>query len=111
MLIDLGYGEEYLKNGNVYIKVKTNLPSNTFSGLDEYYISGSTSINEYNDNRVIKNLGRRHIAHNNRDYGYNIDDTIKTLDELRQNNKKYDRKTDYISDFVTDKYSKQKQSY
>ena len=107
MLIDLGYGEEDLKNGNVYIKVKTNLPSNTFSGLDEYYISGSTSINEYNDNRVIKNLGRRHIAHNNRDYGYNIDTTIKTLDELRKNNKKYDRETDYISDFVTDKYSKQ----
>ena len=43
------------------------------SGLDEYYISGSTSINEYNDNRVIKNLGRRHVAHNNRDYGYNIE--------------------------------------
>ena len=107
MLIDLGYGEEDLKNGNVYIKIKTNLPSNTFSGLDEYYISGSTNINEYNDNRVIKNLGRRHVAHNNRDYGYNIDDTIKTLDELRQNNKKYDRETGYISDFVTDKYSKQ----
>ena len=107
ILINFGYKEEDLKNGNVYIKVKTNLPSNTFSGLDEYYISGSTSINEYNDNRVIKNLGRRHVAHNNRDYGYNIDDTIKTLDELRQNNKKYDRETDYISDFVTDKYSKQ----
>ena len=107
MLINFGYKEEDLKNGNVYIKIKTNVPSNTFSGLEEYYISGSDSINEYNDNRIIKNLGKRHISHNNRDYGYNIDNTIKTLEELRTNNKKYDRETDYISDFVTDKYSKQ----
>ena len=107
MLIDFGYKEEDLKNGNIYIKIKTNVPSNTFSGLEEYYISGSDSINEYNDNRIIKNLGKRHISHNNRDYGYNIDNTIKTLEELRTNNKKYDRETDYISDFVTDKYSKQ----
>lgn len=98
-LLNFGYTEDDIENKNIYIKIRTNIPANTYSGLDEYYISSTNNLVDFNSKRVIANLGKRHISHNNRDYAYNIG-KISSLSSFRANNKKNDRETDYISDFV-----------
>lgn len=105
MLLNLGYTESDLSDNNIYIKIKTNIPSNSYSGLDEYYVSGTNSLNEYNNKRVIGNVGKRHVAHNNRDYAYKIGN-YSSLTEFRNKNKISDRDTDYISDFSDKNYDK-----
>lgn len=104
MIFDFGYTEDDVKNGNVYIKVKTNVPSNTFSGIEEYYLSNSDNLNQETDKRVIKNIGNRHIGLNNKDYAYNVNQ-ITDLDTFRDNNKKYDDSTDYVPDYISDNYN------
>ena len=105
LLLDLGYTEEDIIDGNVYFKIKTNIPSNTYSGLDEYYLNGCDNINEYNSKRVIKNIGERHIDYNNKDHAYNMDE-ITDLESFREKNKINDKKTEYIQDFVDENNDK-----
>lgn len=105
LLLNLGYKEEDVTNNNIYIKFRTNLPANTYSGLDEYYISNANTLTENNNKRVICNIGKRHVAHNNRDFAYNIG-KISNLTEFRNKNRKNDKETDYISDYVDSNYDK-----
>lgn len=100
MLLDFGYTDNDITNGNIYIKIKTNVPSNSYSGMEEYYISSADSINQNNDKRIIRNISQRHIGSNNKDYAYNTEQ-ITDLTSFRTRNKKFDSKTDYNPDFIS----------
>lgn len=105
MLLDFGYTDNDITNGNIYIKIKTNIPSNSYSGMEEYYISSADSINQNNDKRIIRNISQRHIGSNNKDYAYNTEQ-ITDLTSFRTRNKKFDSKTDYNPDFIDNNYDK-----
>ena len=100
LLVDLGYDEEYAKNNNIYIKIKTNIPSNSLSGLEEYYLDSPDKLNEFNSTNNINSLENMHSEYNNRDSAYIGVDNKKNLETIRSNGKKYDSETNYIPDFV-----------
>lgn len=107
MLLDLGYTADDLNNGNIYFKLKTNIPANTYSGLDEYYLSNTDKFNNYTDRYIVKNLSGRQLRYSNKDHAYNTN-RITDIKSFRDNNKKFDKKTKYITKLTSTEYNKNK---
>ena len=59
-----------IDNKNIYINVKTNLPTNSYAGREGYYISKSESFSDEVDRHSIINAANKMIYHDNKDIAY-----------------------------------------
>lgn len=59
-----------IDNGDVYIKVKTNIPINSESGKEGYFISSSSEMNDYEYKRALADFSSGLLYHDNKDVGY-----------------------------------------
>ena len=78
--------ESEIDNSNVYIKIKTNIPANSESGREGYYLSstGEDKFDNYHESRVIVNASKKNLYEDNKDIAVNKRDnrTIEDLDNM-----------------------------
>lgn len=104
-----------IKNGNIYIKVKTNIPSNTESGREGYFLTSSKKFNDYEVKKGISDYSRGLMYHDNKDVAYfeHEDDNIYDIKQKTQGkietNSILNARSDEVKDFETD--SKEKNFY
>ena len=104
-----------IKNGNIYIKVKTNIPSNTESGREGYFLTSSKKFNDYEVKKGISDYSRGLMYHDNKDVAYfeheddNIYDIKQKTKENIETNSILNARSDEVKDFETD--SKEKHFY
>lgn len=70
MILNTCIDDKDLSNGNVYIKVKTNIPSNNESGRDQYYLLSSNDMTDYETKKTVNEFGNKLIYHDNKDIEY-----------------------------------------
>jgi hypothetical protein len=69
-----------LKKGNVYIKVKTNIPSNSESGKESYFISDNSNFTDYEYKKALKDFSTGMLYHDNKDIMYLKHDSDNIVD-------------------------------
>lgn len=71
-----------VKKGNVYIKVKTNIPSNSESGKESYFISDNSNLTDFEYKKALKNFSTGLLYHDNKDIMYlkHENDSIVDID-------------------------------
>lgn len=82
MILNFSFDENDRNDKDLYIKIKTNIPANSFSGLPQFYISNSNTTNNYNDTISLKSKDKSLLNHNNKDIKFfkDANDTIEDLD-------------------------------
>lgn len=115
MILNTLLSRSDIKNGNVYIKVKTNIPSNTESGREGYFLTSSKKFNDHEVKKGISEFARGLMYHDNKDVAYfehaddNIYDIKQKTSEKTETNSILNARSDELKDFETD--SKEKQFY
>ena len=115
MILNTLLSRSDIKNGNVYIKVKTNIPSNTESGREGYFLTSSKKFNDHEVKKGISEFARGLMYHDNKDVAYfehaddNIYDIKQKTSEKTETNSILNARSDEVKDFETD--SKEKQFY
>jgi len=115
MILNTLLSRSDIKNGNVYIKVKTNIPSNTESGREGYFLTSSKKFNDHEVKKGISEFARGLMYHDNKDVAYfehaddNIYDINQKTSEKTETNSILNARSDELKDFETD--SKEKQFY
>lgn len=84
-IINTMMDQDDIDGKNIYINVKTNLPANSFSGREGYYISNSNSFMDEIDKHFILNSANKMIYHDNKDISYNKQEG-KSIDEIHELN-------------------------
>jgi len=69
-IIDTLLTQDDISGQNVYINVKTNIPSNSYSGREGYYISKSKSFSDEIDKHSVNNVANKLMYHDNKDITY-----------------------------------------
>ena len=69
-IIDTLLTQDDISGQNVYINVKTNIPSNSYSGREGYYISKSKSFSDEVDKHSVNNVANKLMYHDNKDITY-----------------------------------------
>jgi hypothetical protein len=69
-IIDTLLTQDDISGQNVYINVKTNIPSNSYSGREGYYISKSKSFLDEVDKHSVNNVANKLMYHDNKDITY-----------------------------------------
>ena len=91
---------------NVYIKVKTNISSNTESGRESYYIStsrdGSTNLDDYHDSRLILNAANKMMYKDNKDVQVLKQDET-TISEIANQDNPIEVETEEITNPIIEK--------
>lgn len=73
MIVDTLLTQNDLQDGNIYIKVKTNIPINQSTGKEQYFISGKNTFDSYQNNLQTKLFNDSIISHDNLDaLGINV---------------------------------------
>ena len=113
-IIDTLLKQNDISGKNVYINVKTNIPSNSYSGREGYFISKSKSFSDEVDKHSVNNVANKLMYHDNKDITYvkqennDIEDVkaanIKHIDTNYIINPKNKKNSDLISN--TDKITK-----
>lgn len=113
-IIDTLLKQDDISGKNVYINVKTNIPSNSYSGREGYFISKSKSFSDEVDKHSVNNVANKLMYHDNKDITYvkqesnDIEDVkatnIKHIDTNYIINPKNKKNSDLISN--TDKITK-----
>ena len=118
MLYDTLLKQDDISGKNVYINVKTNIPSNSYSGREGYYISKSKSFSDEIDKHSVNNVANKLMYHDNKDITYvkqenndiedvkdaNIEniDTINLVNPKNKKNSILVRNTDKIVKFYSE---------
>lgn len=87
MILNTMIEQEDVKNGNVYIKIKTNIPASNESGKDHYLLTrdgGDTdprNMKKYNAKRAINQLTNKLVYQDNKDVAFykHRDEDLSTL--------------------------------
>ena len=113
-IVDTLLKQNDISGKNVYINVKTNIPSNSYSGREGYFISKSKSFSDEVDKHSVNNVANKLMYHDNKDITYvkqennDIEDVkaanIKHIDTNYIINPKNKKNSDLISN--TDKITK-----
>lgn len=113
-IVDTLLKQNDISGKNVYINVKTNIPSNSYSGREGYFISKSKSFSDEVDKHSTNNVANKLMYHDNKDITYvkqennDIEDVkaanIKHIDTNYIINTKNKKNSDLISN--TDKITK-----
>ena len=69
-IIDTLLNQDDISGKNVYINVKTNIPSNSYSGREGYFISKSKSFSDEVDKHSVNNVANKLMYHDNKDITY-----------------------------------------
>lgn len=69
-VIDTLLKQNDISGKNVYINVKTNIPSNSYSGREGYYISKSKTFSDEVDKHSVVNAANKLMYHDNKDITY-----------------------------------------
>ena len=69
-IIDTLLKQDDISGKNVYINVKTNIPSNSYSGREGYFISKSKSFSDEVDKHSVNNVANKLMYHDNKDITY-----------------------------------------
>lgn len=92
MIIDTLLDQNDLEKGNVYIKVKTNIPSNTESGKEGYFLSSSynehdikRAYNDYEYKQTLKNFSTGLLYEDNKDVAY-VKQNDSNIDAIESKN-------------------------
>ena len=108
MILNTLIDRTYIDNGNIYIKVKTNIPSNTESGKEGYFLSGSDKFNDAEIKKGISEFSRGLMYHDNKDVAYHEHKNDNIFDVHNKNSDKIETdnilnaKTENLRDFETD---------
>ena len=87
MILNMLLSEQDVKDtSSVYIKVKTNIPSNTEAGRESYYITSSEHLTDYEQKKYLTQYGEGLKYHDNIDLELYQHD-ISTIEDIY--NKKY----------------------
>lgn len=81
MILNFTFGPNDGNNNDLFVKIKTNIPSNSFSGLNQLYITGAKTMNNFNDTKFTNIHDNRMLNHNNRDVKY-YKNKYETTEEL-----------------------------
>ena len=113
-IVDTLLKQNDISGKNVYINVKTNIPSNSYSGREGYFISKSKSFSDEVDKHSVNNVANKLMYHDNKDITYvkqennDIEDVkaanIKNINTNYIINPKNKKNSDLISN--TDKTTK-----
>lgn len=113
-IVDTLLKQNDISGKNVYINVKTNILSNSYSGREGYFISKSKSFSDEVDKHSVNNVANKLMYHDNKDITYvkqennDIEDVkaanIKHIDTNYIINPKNKKNSDLISN--TDKITK-----
>ena len=113
MILNTLLSTDDIKNGNVYIKVKTNIPSNTESGKEGYFLTSSDKFNDSEMKKGISEFSRGLMFHDNKDVAYFEHENDNVFDVTQKNSDKIETdvilnaKSSSVKDFATDSGEKQ----
>lgn len=84
-IIDTLLTQDDISGKNVYINVKTNIPANSYSGREGYYISKTKSFGDEVDKHSINNVANKLIYHDNKDITY-VKQENNTIEDVKAAN-------------------------
>lgn len=93
-IIDTLLTQDDINNRNVYINVKTNIPANSYSGREGYFISRSSTFSDEIDKRSTLNASSKLLYHDNKDIAY-VKQERNTVEDVF-NSRADDVETNYV---------------
>lgn len=93
-IIDTLLTQDDISGKNVYINVKTNIPANSYSGREGYFISKSKTFLDEVEKHSINNVANKLMYHDNKDITF-VKQEGNTIEDVRKANIN-DIETNYI---------------
>lgn len=70
LIINTLFNTTDIDGGNIYVKIKTNIPPNTESGREGYFLTSSNDFTTYEDRKAIVNTANKLMYHDNKDVAF-----------------------------------------